>query len=109
MASYNDHGLTIDALDIGVSEAGTEQYLEELKASYLLAVKDKIETVSAIDAALDRTWQGQSRDAFDNRFKKMREEIIADLEAEYNDLRVRIEELANNYIQQDINMIRDGE
>jgi uncharacterized protein YukE len=107
MNNYTDHSITIDNLDIGVSAAGTEAYLENLKASLLTEVSTKIDDVEAITSALNSAWQGESRDKFDARFEKMREDIKSDLEAEYNDLAARLSELTNSYLHQDSNMILD--
>ena len=105
--NYEDRGLGIGDLTIGVSTTGLETYKASLKASLLNTVAEKIQDYSDVKSALDKGWQGASRDAFETRFENMRTKVIEDLQAEYRNLEARIEELAYNYIQQDKNMIVD--
>lgn len=105
---YTDRGLGIGDLSIGVSAGGTEEYLANLKTELLTNVSSKIvEDYKAVKDALDRGWQGQSRDKFDMKFEQVKTQLIADLEAEYNDLERRINEITENYLNQDKNMIID--
>lgn len=105
MAYYNDKGLGIGTLTHGVDTAGLQNYIGELKTSLLDNVADRINDVDAMNQAFDKGWQGLSRDRFDAQFEKQRQAVIEDLQAEYNDVIARLEELANDYINQDKNMI----
>ena len=107
MSSYTDRGLGINDLSIGVSTSGLQAYLDELRASLLTEVESKIDDYTTVKSALDKGWQGVSRDNFETNFQEMREKVKEDLRLEYSNLHARIEELAYNYVQQDKNMIVD--
>lgn len=102
---YEDKGLTIDNLEIGVSTAGLEGYLDLLEANLLTEVANKIDDIESVTTALNAGWQGVARDRFDAQFATMREKVKADLQLEYANLVARLQELANDYIAQDQNMI----
>lgn len=104
---YDDKGLKIQDLSIGVSTKGLQTYKDKLEVELLDTVETKINAISGVTKALDRGWQGTSRDRFDAQFKAIRKKIIADLKDEYKNLEKRIDELAYNYVKQDMNMIID--
>ncbi|MBE6155825.1 MAG: hypothetical protein E7164_03605 [Firmicutes bacterium] len=103
--NYEDRGLGIGDLTIGVSTTGLENYKAGLKAELLTTVEEKINDYSAVKSALDKGWQGVSRDNFERQFENMRKQVIEDLRLEYANIEARIEELANKYIRQDQSMI----
>ena len=104
---YNDHGLGIDNLDIGVSTSGAVEYFENLKTELLTNVEQKIDEIGPITTALDKGWQGVSRDRFDSQFEEAREALKMDLRREYKDLVVKINQAVEGYVNQDKNMIID--
>lgn len=104
---YNDHGLGIDNLDIGVSTEGAANYFEELRADLLTSVQNMIDEVGEVENALNKGWQGVSRDKFDAQFKASREALKNDLAREYADLVTKISDIVESYINQDKNMIID--
>ena len=104
---YNDHGLGIDNLDIGVSTRGASEYFQSLQAQLLTGVETIVNDTEAVIAALDKGWQGVSRDKFDQQFQAAREQLLMDLRKEYTDLVTKIGEVVESYINQDKNMIID--
>lgn len=104
MATEN---LGIDSLTIGVSRSGMDAYREELKMEVIQTTKELIDDYADVETAINNCWQGVSRDRFLDKFKNTREQIKNDLDAEYNDLNARLEELEYMYYQQDSNMIME--
>lgn len=97
--------LGIDSLTIGVSHAGMEAYRDALRVELLQTTRDLINDFSEVESSINSCWQGQARDKFLDIFRQTREQIANDLEAEYNDLNSRIQELEYAYFKQDSNMI----
>lgn len=96
--------LDIQDLGIGLSRDGMLNYIEAVRAELLIKVKEQINEVTDLEAAINGCWQGESRDAFLEDFKQKREEICKDLDKEYEDLKNRLLELGNNFYHQDRNM-----
>ena len=101
------NNMTIDTMTIGVDHSGMDSYREALKLEVLTNTREKINEVADVENAINNAWQGVSRDRFLTQFKNTRESISDDLEAEYNDLDSRLNELEYMYYQQDQNMIEE--
>lgn len=86
--------LTIADLSIGTDKAGTETYLEDIKAQVLTNVKEKINDFGAVETAIKGAWQGVSRDRFLEVFEGRREKTCAALEAEYEDIKLKIRSIS---------------
>lgn len=100
--------LNIGDLDYGISLKGADQYIEDIKAIVLDQVSSVIEAEQKnVKAALDRGWSGTSREKFDQLFDAKCSELKEALKDEYLDLQSRLNELSNNFIEQDKNMILD--
>jgi len=91
----------------GLSSKGMEAYLEALKANLLVKVGESLDETTALEAAINKGWQGVSRDKFMTQFNKAIEATKEDLVAEYYDLVNKLSELAQSYYEQDANMIID--
>ena len=102
--SIGDMGM----FDIAVNANGMEQYKEQLRISILVDVANAINEVSNVQNAISNIWVGASCDTFLGDFRKAREGIIADLEAEFHDIENRLTELQAYYFQQDRAMMSDG-
>ena len=107
--AWNSQNLGIDDLTIGVSSEGMENYIEELKADILVKVKDKIQDIDPVVKAINNCWQGKSKENFLKDFSRVTNTICDDLEAEYNDLKNRLDELKSFYYEQDQKMMDGGE
>lgn len=91
----------IGDLTIGFSRQGMNEYKESLKIDLLEKSIEKINNTDAMMSAIDAGWQGIARDKFVEDFNQIRQKIANELLQEYNDLNNRLEELANNYLNQD--------
>lgn len=101
------NNMTIDTMTIGVDHSGMDAYREALKLQVLNETRDIINEVADVENAINNAWQGVSRDRFLIQFRDARNSISDDLEAEYNDLDARLNELEYMYYQQDQNMIEE--
>ncbi len=100
--------LNIGDLDYGISLRGADQYIDDLKAIVLDQVSSVIEQEQKnVKAALDKGWSGASREKFDILFNSKCLELKNALKEEYWDLQSRLNELSNDFINQDQNMIID--
>ena len=100
--------LDLSALDIGVSKEGMSQYMEELKASLLVSVTEKLnEEVENMMTVINTGWQGVSRDRFETKLRDVCAKINTDLSAEYYDLQRRLDELMLFYYNQDNALIAE--
>jgi uncharacterized protein YukE len=97
--------MDISEMTEGVSEKGMEDYIDSLKAYLLTETTKIINDTSALEAAINSGWQGQSRDKFIEKFNEARMAISMDLKREFNDLNNRLAELLANYFAQDSKMI----
>lgn len=100
-----NNGVTIDEMTVGINKNNMDAYKEGLKAKLLTETDQKLKDVSAIQTAIDAGWQGESRDKFLREFSGVINAISEDLKLEYHDLSLRLEELENNYFNQDKNMM----
>jgi len=91
----------------GLSAKGMEAYLEALKANLLVKVADTLDTTDELEAAINKGWQGVSRDKFMTQFNTAIKNTKEDLAQEYADLVNKLSELAQSYYAQDANMIMD--
>lgn len=93
----------LNGIDIGMSIAGIAEYLEDLKANVLEKAKSTLtgESLEKVVAAINNNWQGASRDKFLTNLEQAIKHISTDLDAEYDDLLARLEEIQNNYLKQD--------
>lgn len=90
----------------GISHAGMEAYLEELKATVLTETINVINNeADALQNAINVGWQGRARDVFFDKFNTVRSNIAEDLTQEYYDLVARLQELEDNYFNQDKKML----
>ena len=85
--------LDINSLTTGVSKAGLQTYMDELKVNALLEVCREIDNINELVQAINNCWQGESRDRFLENFSQMREEIKNDLTSEYSNLESKLQSL----------------
>lgn len=100
-----NNNLQMGDLTIGVSKAGMDSYIENLKLEIITNTIQKMDNIQAIEAAINKGWQGESRDKFLTLFKKQRDLIKEDLKKEYKDLEFRLQELEASYYKQDKEML----
>lgn len=91
----------IEDLDIGISKRGMDEYKKSLKTIVLKNTGDKLDDADQLIEAIKAMWQGESCEAFLKDFKTARNNMKKDLEAEYEDLEARLNELEGNYFEQD--------
>lgn len=107
MANYLKTGRTEMAsmgnVSYGLSKKGIQKYIDDLDFD-VKAIKEAIKAVDGIQKAIDKGWQGYSRDVFYEDFNESIEDLLDSVEKESKDLKNRLEELQNNLINQDINM-----
>ncbi len=100
--------LTFDGgITEGLSKQGMEAYLDNLRLGILNDVGNALDNTDDLQQAINKGWQGVSRDKFVAQFNKAVETIKEDLAQEYADLVNKLSELAQNYYIQDANMIQD--
>lgn len=98
----NSENLGIEDLTIGVSQAGMEQYREDLKMEMFdNTIKVIDDNFPEVVNVLNTAWQGVSRDRFIASMEKEIGSIKADLEYEKADLDHRLQELESNYFKED--------
>lgn len=105
MLGGNSGNLGIDSLSIGVSKKGMDAYRDQVKIDLLTNVKKELDNRTDLEAALKKGWQGQSCQNYITNLNNDVSKIETDLEAEYNDLEYRLEELESNYFKQDSEMV----
>lgn len=99
VAQGND--MTLDSMTIGVSQAGVQQYLEELKVECFDTAKKDLQEVAAIQSALDKNWQGHAKDVFIGQFNESIETVTNALNTEYNTLTAQINNVMSDYFSVD--------
>jgi len=89
--------------NIGMSTEGISYYVEDLRANVLEAAQKALvgDKLTEVKNKIRENWQGNSCDKFLADLDKAIAHISDDLEAEYADLIVRLEEIQNNYLKQD--------
>lgn len=108
----NDGGsngeLTISEMTTGMSSGGMQQYLENIKAEILTSVTEKLDTArDEINKSLRTAWVGQSEQRFETLLTDAVENLKTELKAEYNALESRLNELQNNYFNQENALISE--
>ena len=85
--------LGIDNATFGYDIAGTQAFLNQLKASYLDTAASDARNVSGIESAIDQSWAGQAADDFKtalhedaNSLSQTLEELYYQLEQEINNI-----------------------
>ncbi|HIQ64446.1 MAG TPA: hypothetical protein IAC85_01780 [Candidatus Faecenecus gallistercoris] len=100
--------LSINEMTTGMSVAGMEQYLENIKAEVLTSVTNQLDTArDEIIKSLKTAWVGQSEERFETLLTDAVEDVKTELNAEYNALASRISELENNYFNQENALISE--
>ena len=100
--------LGIGEMTTGMSASGMEQYLENIKAEILTSVTEKLDTArDEIIKSLKTAWVGQSEQRFETLLTDAVEDVKTELNAEYNALASRINELENNYFNQENALISE--
>lgn len=100
--------LSIGEMTTGMSAAGMEQYLENIKAEILTKVTSQLDTArDEIIKSLRTAWVGQSEQRFETLLADAVEDLKTELNAEYNALASRIRELENNYFNQENALISE--
>lgn len=97
MANTGSNGLGIGDLSIGVSAQGMSEYVEKIRMDLLKDAREMINNVETVEAAINKGWQGASRDKFLTDFEAMRDQICTDLEEEFYDLEAKMEEVMGAY------------
>lgn len=91
----------------GVNPASVYTYIGSIKADVLDTVANKLNDTEEIISALRAGWNGTSETIFEQKLAENIQIIIDDLNKEYVDLKAKMQELANMYIQQDNLMMED--
>lgn len=109
MANFNveNRDMSFDEVSEGFSKQGLEGYVDYLKLKVVDVVTNELRTVNDINSAIDKGWQGKSRDLFLQKFDKLIEQTCEEIEAEFGNLVSRMSELAQNYYEQDAKMLED--
>ena len=68
-------------------------------------VSETLDDTADLEAAINRGWQGKSRDIFFEKFNAAIKATEEDLHAEYADLVNKLSELSQNYYEQDAKMM----
>ncbi len=93
--------LGIGNLDVGLSIAGIDEYLNSMKVNLLASTEELLDNVASVEQAINAGWQGMSKDKFLEDFMVARSTIKNDLALEYEDVVARFQELKNNFMYQD--------
>ena len=89
----------------GISSQGMANYLDKLQVDLLQKVSETLDDTADLEAAINKGWQGRSRDIFLERFNAAIKSTEEDLHAEYADLVNKMSELSQNYYEQDAKMM----
>ena len=89
----------------GISKQGIEGYLEYLKLSIITQIEQKLDDTSGFETAINKGWQGASRDVFFEKVGKAIKSTKDEINAEFNNLRLKLSQLTNDYYGQDKAMI----
>ena len=100
--------LSINEMSIGMSVAGMQDYLENIKAEILTNVTNQLDTArDEITKSVRTAWVGQSEQRFETLLSEAVEDLKVELNAEYNALASRLNELQNNYFNQENALISE--
>ena len=100
--------LSINEMSTGMSVAGMQDYLENIKAEILTNVTNQFDTArDEITKSVRTAWVGQSEQRFETLLSEAIEDLKVELNAEYNALASRLNELQNNYFNQENALISE--
>ena len=100
--------LTIGEMSTGMSSTGMQEYLDQIKAEILTDISNQLDTArEEIIKVLKTAWVGQSEERFETLITTAVENVKTDLNAEYNALEARLNELTNNYYNQENALISE--
>lgn len=98
--------LNFDEVNYGISSSGVKKYISDIRAIVLQQTSNIIETGQQdVKNAIEKGWNGESKDKFLILFNKKCLDLKAALNKEYYDLENRLNELSNDFINQDRNMM----
>ena len=98
-------GTVADGITEGISSGGMEDYLGKLQIDLLQSVSKALWEVQDLETAINKGWQGVSRDKFLEKFNSAIKATEEDLHDEYRDLVNKLSELSQNYYEQDAKMM----
>ncbi len=100
--------LAINEMSTGMSVAGMQDYLENIKAEILTNVTNQLDTArDEITKSVRTAWVGQSEERFETLLTDAVDDVKTELTAEYNALASRLNELQNNYFNQENALISE--
>ncbi len=100
-----DFGSYGEGVTEGISKSGVEAYVEYLQVEVIQSLINKLDDVGEIQAAIDKGWQGESRDKFLRAFASTINQTEEEIQAEFKNLVDRLSELIQSYYKQDENMM----
>lgn len=103
--SYEDRSQELTTMTEGISAVGMQNLHDSIKARLYEGVIQKLEETEEIQSALNKGWQGESRDKFLNEFSRGIDMVKSDLHKEYIDLAHKLGELTEYYYETDKEMI----
>lgn len=100
--------LTISEMSTGMSTTGMQEYLDQIKAEILTDISNQLDTArEEIIKVLKTAWVGQSEERFETLLTDAVDDVKTELTAEYNALASRLNELQNNYFNQENALISE--
>ena len=91
----------------GFSKEGYGYYISYLKLNIVDTICDMLDKTDGIINALNKGWQGNSRDKFIEKFNKTKNKTEDEIIAEFKSLKSKLSILAYNYYEQDAKMLSD--
>ncbi len=101
----NSTSMSFDNVTEGLDIQGMRNYIDYLKVKVLDEVIKQLKSISSVQAAINRGWQGQSRDKFLKQFESQIENTETELKKEFADLETRMNDLARSFYNQDADML----
>lgn len=101
----NSTSMSFDNVTEGLDIQGMRNYIDYLKVKVLDEVIKQLKSISSVQTAINRGWQGQSRDKFLKQFESQIENTETELKKEFADLETRMNDLARSFYNQDADML----
>lgn len=99
--------LEITDASVGVDREGMMVYVQELRVNILDKIVNDLKNVGEIQTAVDAAWTGKSKDRFLQAFDGSINGVIIDINAEFEDLCYRLDDLKNSFAKMDQSLSED--
>lgn len=107
---YENGSVTVNQNDFyGVSLAGVSQYLDDIKAVAITEAITALESTGDLFATFRDGWKGKAEETFEDNFTKARNKTIKALNEAYTALTSEINAIAQGWITQDKNVVKEAE